>query len=67
MILWLIITLMAASSLVFLAWPLFAAAPPKEAAFDEVDYLAAQIDDVERERAIGALSDDDAETARLEA
>ncbi|MBI1366384.1 MAG: c-type cytochrome biogenesis protein CcmI [Alphaproteobacteria bacterium] len=67
MILWFIIALMAAGSLVFLAWPLFSNAAPADAAFDELDYLAAQIDDVERERAIGALAPEDAETARLEA
>lgn len=66
MILWLIIGLIAAVSLVALAWPLFAA--PKERIWpDETDYLAAQLDDVERERAIGALSETEAETARLEA
>ena len=64
--LWLIIALMAAVSLLVLAWPFFVATK-SAGGFHETDYLAAQLDDVERDRARGVLSDEEAETARLEA
>lgn len=66
MILWLVIGLIAVGSLIALAWPLFAA-PKERLSPSETDYLAAQLDDVDRERAIGALNESEAETARLEA
>ncbi len=64
--LWLIIALIAAASLIVLAWPFFVA-PQSALRFDETDYLAAQLDDVERDRARGVLSEEEAETARVEA
>jgi cytochrome c-type biogenesis protein CcmH len=64
--LWVVIGVIALASLIALAWPLFSARS-ETATPDETDYLAAQLDDVERERALGALSDSEAETARLEA
>lgn len=66
MMLWLVIGLIALGSLLALAWPLFTA-PKEHLSPDETDYLAAQLDDVDRERAIGVLSESEAETARLEA
>ncbi|MGE0409979.1 MAG: c-type cytochrome biogenesis protein CcmI, partial [Amphiplicatus sp.] len=66
MMLWFIIAGIAAGALITLAWPFFSA-PRRGPSFDETDYLAAQLDDVERDLARGVITEDEAETARLEA
>lgn len=63
---WLIVAALSVGVLAFLAWPLFRAQNSEER-IDEKDYFAAQIADIDRDRAAGVLSDEEAQVADLEA
>ncbi|MBB5519320.1 c-type cytochrome biogenesis protein CcmI [Amphiplicatus metriothermophilus] len=65
--LWIVIALTTAAACAFLAWPLLRRAPGDEGAPDERDYLVAQLREIERDRAAGALGAAEAEAAALEA